>query len=138
MIQPSFMFMVGVAAAYSYARRRQSGHSETRLFLHVLLRSLVLVFLGIFLISNNKLSPEWSLMNVLTQIGLGYPFLYLLCGKSFRTQALVAAGILIGTWLLYVLYPYGGIDLEKGTPEFKMTAEWAQENLSGIPPAWHK
>jgi heparan-alpha-glucosaminide N-acetyltransferase len=138
LIQPSFMFMVGVAAAYSYARRRNSGQSETRLFLHVLLRSLVLVLLGIFLISNGRRSPEWSLMNVLTQIGLGYPFLYLLCGKSFRTQAVVAAGILAGTWLLYVTYPYAGIDLQKGAPEFKMTAEWAQENLAGLAPAWHK
>jgi predicted acyltransferase len=151
MIQPSFMFMVGVAAAYSYALRRRSGQSETKLFLHVLIRSLVLVFLGIFLISNGRRYPEWSLMNVLTQIGLGYPFLYLLCGKSFRTQGLVAAGILVGTWLLYVTYPYAGIDLEKGAPEYKMSPEWAQQYLGGIDPtdrnvqlhhpvapAWHK
>src|SRR5437016_917703 len=54
LIQPSFMFMVGVAAAYSFGKRRGSGQSELRLFLHTLLRSLILVFLGIFLISNGK------------------------------------------------------------------------------------
>ena len=43
LIQPSFMFMVGVAAAFSFAKRRQTGQSEAVLFGHILLRSLVLV-----------------------------------------------------------------------------------------------
>ncbi len=138
LIQPSFMFMVGVAAAYSFSRRRDSGHSEATLLLHTVGRSLILVFLGIFLISNGKLYPEWSLMNVLTQIGLAYPFLYVLSRRSFRTQVITVVAILIGTWLLYVLYPYAGIDLSLGAPEFKMSAKWAQEHLTGLAPAWHK
>jgi predicted acyltransferase len=138
LIQPSFMFMVGVAAAYSYAKRAASGQSQLRLFLHVCLRSLILVFLGIFLISNNRPTTEWSLMNVLTQIGLGYPFLYLLWRRSFRTQALAAAVILVGTYLLYVTYPYSGVNIETGAPEVGITAKWAKENLTDVGPPWHK
>src|SRR5512137_31968 len=45
MIQPSFMFMVGVALPYSFARRRSQGHSYGKLFGHALVRSLILVLL---------------------------------------------------------------------------------------------
>jgi predicted acyltransferase len=142
LIQPSFMFMVGVAAAFSYARRGR-GQSRARMFAHVLWRSLVLVFLGIFLISNwQRIGPQpttnWLLVNVLTQIGLGYPLLFLLWGRSFRTQALAACGILVGTWLLYVLYPYSGIDLATGAPEVGVSQAWAREHLAGVGAAWHK
>jgi predicted acyltransferase len=150
MIQPSFMFMVGVAMAFSYAKRRQLGHSYPRMLLHAVWRSVALVFLGIFLISNNAAHTEWSLMNVLTQIGLGYTFLFLLWGRSLRTQAVAAAAILVGTWLLYVLYPGAGIEIPEGTDAWPAGREWAQqyatgisskwasEHLAGINPAWHK
>lgn len=138
LIQPSFMFMVGVALAFSYSKRRQQGQSYGQMLGHAVIRSLVLIFLGIFLISNWSRSTNWSFMNVLTQIGLGYTFLFLLWGRSFRTQAIVAAALLVGTWLLYVLYPYAGIDLATGNPAVGISAQWAQEHLTGLAPAWHK
>src|SRR5438477_2530963 len=52
LIQPSFMFMVGLAAAFSYAKRRQLGQSYAGMFGHAVWRSLVLIGLGIFLTSN--------------------------------------------------------------------------------------
>src|SRR5256714_3831399 len=75
LIQPSFMFMVGAAMAFSCANRRQRGQSQARLLGHAVWRSAVLVLLGIFLISNGARATNWSLMNVLSQIGLGYPVL---------------------------------------------------------------
>lgn len=143
LIQPSFMFMVGASMAYSYAKRKERGDSEFGMFGHAVWRSVVLIFLGIFLISNGARSTEWSLMNVLTQIGLGYPFLFLLWNRSFRTQAFVAGGLLVGTWLLYTFYPMtfpsGSLrDVGQGAPEVGVTAEWARVNLEGVPPAWQK
>jgi predicted acyltransferase len=136
LIQPSFMFMVGVAMAYSYAKRQQLGDSYLQMLRHAMTRSLLLIFLGIFLIH------EWSLMNVLTQIGLGYTFLFLLWGRSLRTQAIATAAILAGTWLLYMAYPLfsssAGIDLATGNPDVKISADWAQKHLTGIGDAWHK
>ena len=141
LIQPSFMFMVGVAMAFSYAKRREQGATYPRMFAHAVWRSLVLIFLGIFLISNGRQSTNWSLMNVLTQIGLGYTFLFLLWDRPLRVQWLCAAAILIGVWLLYVLWPGTGIDLATGKNSEGIqvvTKEWAQKNLPGIDPAWHK
>jgi predicted acyltransferase len=143
LIQPSFMFMVGVAMAFSYLKRQQQGQSWGGLFGHALWRSVVLIFLGIFLISNwatpaTQSATVWSLMNVLTQIGLGYPFLFLLWGRSLRTQAITAGAILLATWLLYVLYPHSGANLASDRPAPGVTQQWAKEHLTGISPAWHK
>lgn len=141
LIQPSFMFMVGVAMAFSYAKRREQGAAYPRLLAHAVWRSLVLIFLGIFLISNFSRSTEWSLMNVLTQIGLGYTFLFLLWDRPPAVQWLAAAAILMSTWSLYVLWPGTGIDLQTGKNSAGVqvvTKEWAQKNLKDVPPAWHK
>ena len=141
LIQPSFMFMVGVAMAFSYAKRREQGASYPRMLLHAVWRSLVLIFLGIFLISNWSRSTEWSLMNVLTQIGLGYTFLFLLWDRPPAVQWLCAAALLTGTWLLYTLWPGTGIDLQTGKNSEGIqvvSKEWAQKNLQGIDSAWHK
>jgi len=138
LIQPSFMFMVGVSMAYSYAQRQRLGHSYGRMVAHALRRSAVLIVLGVMLISNGQPSTRWSLMCVLTQIGLGYPLLFLVWNRRPATQMLTAAGALLLTWLLYTTYPYAGIDPDSGAPEVDVSADWAAEHLAGVPPAWHK
>lgn len=76
MIQPSFMFMVGVAMVYSYAKREARGDSVWRTWCHVITRSVILVLLGVLLSSNWASETNWSFANVLCQIGLGYAFVY--------------------------------------------------------------
>ncbi len=140
LIQPSFMFMVGVSMAYSYAKRKGLGHSYRRMLGHAVCRSIILIFLGIFLISNsaNRTVTNWSLMNVLTQIGLGYAFLFLLWGRKFRVQAIAAVVILIGTGAVYQSYRDAGIDLQTGGAEVGVSQQWAEQHLDGLPAAWHK
>jgi heparan-alpha-glucosaminide N-acetyltransferase len=138
LIQPSFMFMVGAAMAYSYLKRQAQGQSYLGMLGHAVLRSFILIFLGIFLISNGQKATDWSLMNVLSQIGLGYTFLFLLWGRHVALQGLAAIAILVGTWFLYTEYPGAGVNLETGAPALGISKEWAQQNLADIPPAWHK
>lgn len=138
LIQPSFMFMVGVSMAYSYLNRQRAGQSWGRMFAHACWRGVALAALGIFLISNSARSTTWSLMNVLTQIGLGYPFLFLLWGRSVRTHVVTAVALLMATWALYAFYPTAGIDPAKGAPDRGVSAPWAQQHLTGLAPAWHK
>src|SRR5438105_1082071 len=47
MIQPSFMFMVGVAMAFSYGKRQRLGQSHGQMLRHAMVRSLILILLGI-------------------------------------------------------------------------------------------
>ncbi len=86
LIQPSFMFMVGVAMPYSIASRRAKGDSEIKITFHVLYRAIFLVLLAIFLSSNWSKRTNFVFTNVLAQIGLGYAFLYLLLGRGVRVQ----------------------------------------------------
>lgn len=105
MIQPAFMFIVGVAVPYSFAKRSALGESRPKILLHAGLRSILLILIGVFLSSVRATDTTWIFPNVLCQIGLGYPILVLLAGRSYRTQAITAVVILVGTWLFYVLYP---------------------------------
>jgi heparan-alpha-glucosaminide N-acetyltransferase len=100
LIQPSFMFMVGVALPFSAARRAAEGDSAAARWFHTLLRSFVLVALGVFLSSNGAAQTNFTYVNVLTQIGLGYPLLYLLNGRARWVQFLAAAVVLggYGAW----------------------------------------
>lgn len=137
LIQPSFMFMVGLSMAYSYVKRRREGHSYRRMLGHAFTRSLILIALGIFLTSPGPLT-RWWFTNVLAQIGLGYTFLFLLWGRGIKVQTITAVGVLAVTWLLFVGYPGKGLDITTGAPDAGVSSDWAQEHLEGVGPAWHK
>ena len=78
LIQPAFMFMVGVSLPYSLASRRAKGQSFSRMLAHSAVRAFVLIALGIFLRSQARPQTYFTFEDVLTQIGLGYVFLFLL------------------------------------------------------------
>ncbi len=111
-IQPAFMFMVGMSLPWSLAKRIDRGESFARLFAHALWRSLVLVLLAVFLTSAWSGQTEWYFTNVLAQIGLGYPFVFLLAFTRPRTQWIAAFGILLAYWLAFALYPLPTADFD--------------------------
>ena len=135
MIQPSFMFMVGVALPWSVANRRARGQGLKDLWAHALWRSLILVSLGIFLRSVSRPMTNFTFEDVLTQIGLGYPFLFFLAWKRPRVQAIAAALILVGYWAAFALYPAPGPDFDfarVGVPP-----DWPH-HLKGFAAHWDK
>jgi heparan-alpha-glucosaminide N-acetyltransferase len=106
-IQPGFSFLVGVALPYSIASRMAKGGTFGRMFGHALWRSLVLIALGIFLRSMNHSQTYFTFEDTLTQIGLGYPFLFLLGFRPPRWAWIALGAILFGYWLAWALYPVG-------------------------------
>lgn len=106
-IQPGFSFLVGVALPYSIASRIRRGATFNRLFAHALWRSFLLIALGIFLRSINHSQTYFTFEDTLTQIGLGYPFLFLLGFRSNRWMWGAFGAILFGYWLAWALYPIG-------------------------------
>lgn len=105
LIQPSFSFLVGVALPYSIASRLAKGATFNRMFAHALWRSLLLIWLGIFLRSLSSPMTNFTFEDTLTQIGLGYPFLFLLGFRPARWQWTALGVILTGYWLAWALYP---------------------------------
>jgi heparan-alpha-glucosaminide N-acetyltransferase len=112
LIQPSFSFLVGVALPFSVASRLARGQSFARMFGHAVWRSLLLIALGIFLRSVGRPQTYFTFEDTLTQIGLGYPFLFLLAFRGARARATALALILIGYWAAFALYPLPGPDFD--------------------------
>ena len=108
MIQPSFTFLVGVALPYSIASRMARGGTMGKMFLHALWRSLLLAALGIFLRSMSGPITNFTFEDTLTQIGLGYPFLFLLGFAKPKWQWGALGALLLGYWLAWALYPVPG------------------------------
>ncbi len=122
LIQPAFMFMVGVALPFSLASRRAKGQAFAGMFGHSVLRAFALVALGIFLRSQGRPQTYFTFEDVLTQIGLGYVFLFLLAWTRPRTQWIAAGAILVAYWAAFTLYPLPA-------PGFDTTTV-------GVPPDW--
>jgi len=107
LIQPAFMFIVGVSMPFSYEKRAKLGQSYGQRMRHAWTRAVLLTLLGVFLQSRNQPETNWLFTNVLSQIGLGYGFLFLMVGRSFRVQVLTGAAVLTGYYLLMILLPRG-------------------------------
>lgn len=105
LIQPAFMFMVGVAMPFALARRMELGATQRQLFRHVVARSFRLILMSQILISIGEGKLSFQLINVLAQIGITYFLCYLIMQLKFRWQALIAAAILVGYWALFVAFP---------------------------------
>jgi heparan-alpha-glucosaminide N-acetyltransferase len=122
LIQPSFSFLVGVALPYSLAARQKLGQTKAQMVRHAFQRALILICLGIFLRSVNRPLTYFTFEDTLTQIGLGYGFLFLLGWQSVRVQWLALGVILVAYWLAFALFPLPPADF----------------NLAyvGVPPDW--
>ena len=105
LIQPSFMFMVGVALAFSVAARKARGQSWGQQALHAAWRSIALIFLGVFLRSVGREQTNFMFVDVVSQIGLGYFFLFLLSGRRMIEQFIWGMAILIVYWIAFFNYP---------------------------------
>lgn len=105
LIQPSFSFVVGVALPFSLAARMAKGESNSQMIAHAFRRALILILLGVFLRSVNRPQTYFTFEDTLTQIGLGYGFLFLLGMRSMRIQWIALGVILFGYWLAFALYP---------------------------------
>jgi len=135
LIQPAFSFLVGVALPFSIARRNIKGQTFGPMLGHAVRRALLLVFLGIFLRSLRSPQTYFTFEDTLTQIGLGYVFLFLLAFTRPRTQVVALVLILICFWAAFALYPAPGPQFDYarvGVPQ-----NWSH-NYSGFLSHWNK
>ncbi len=123
MIQPSFSFLVGVALPYSIRSRQRKGAGFPKMLGHTIWRSLLLIALGIFLRSTSSPQTNFTFEDTLTQIGLGYTFLFLLAFRPTRDQWIAFGAILFGYWLAWALYPLPGANFDYAAV--------------GVPADWH-
>ena len=108
LIQPAFMFMVGMAMPFAYAKRISMGLSHNRIFGHVVYRALMLIVIANIIGSIHRGEPGLSFINVLDQIAIGYFLAFFVINRGFLGQGLAAAGILLIYSIAWVFYPGNG------------------------------
>ena len=135
LIQPAFSFLVGAALPFSIAARKMKGETFGQMLGHAIRRAFILIFLGIFLRSLWSRQTYFTFEDTLTQIGLGYVFLFLLGFTRVRTQVIAFVLILIAFWAAFALYPAPGPHFDYaavGVPQ-----NW-DHNYTGFLSHWNK
>jgi predicted acyltransferase len=110
LIQPFFMFIVGVAMPFAIGRRWERGESWRATLGHALRRSALLLFLGwaLYCIGPGRLTFE--LWNVLAQLSFTYLVAFLMMRRAPRTQLAFTFGLLVLAEVLYRLWPVAGFN----------------------------
>ena len=141
-IQPGFSFLVGVALPYSIASRLAKGATFSKLFAHALWRSVLLVALGVFLRSMDHSITYFTFEDTLSQIGLGYPFLFLLGFRArqpgwIKWACLALAITLVGYWLAWAVVPAAPANFDWSS--LGVSSAWnASHNFTGFAAHWNK
>jgi predicted acyltransferase len=110
LVQPFFMFIVGVAMPFSIGKRWRRGDSWGKTFQHALMRSALLLLFGWALYCIGPGHLTFELWNVLAQLSFTYLVAFLMMRQPARVQLGFTALLLIATELLYRLWPVAGFN----------------------------
>lgn len=110
LIQPFFMFIVGVAMPFSFSKRLSRGDSQAAIRNHVLKRSLLMLLLGwgLYCIDPGKI--VWRFQNVLAQLAVTYLLAYLVMDRSAVFQIAFSVVLVLIAESLYRFFPVEGFD----------------------------
>jgi predicted acyltransferase len=147
LVQPFFMFIVGVAIPFSFAKRTERGDTYSLLRKHAIKRSILLLVIGwaTYCVSSGKITYHFQ--NVLAQLSVTYLLSFLLVRKKASVQLMVSFGLLILTEIIYRTFWVEGfnhpfvanenfgtwLDLQYGGAN--LTGHWASFNA--IPTTAH-
>jgi predicted acyltransferase len=111
LVFPFFLFIVGVAMAFSFSSRLERGETRQKLLGHVLGRGLALFALGLFLngFPNQYHLASWRVYGVLQRIAICYVITAMLAlWADWRGWIVAVAGCLVGYWILMRFVPVPG------------------------------
>ncbi|QGY42936.1 DUF5009 domain-containing protein [Maribellus comscasis] len=107
LIQPFFMFIVGIAMPFSLTKRWDRGDSWMKTFKHVLLRCLFLLLIG-WAISSSPTTSNFN--NVMAQLSVTYLLAFLIMRKKIVWQLLISFILILVSDLLYRFWPVDGFN----------------------------
>ena len=105
LIQPFFMFIVGVAIPFAVANRKRKGDSDQKIFNHAMKRAFLLLLFGWGLYCIEAEQIVWRFQNVLAQLAVTYVVAFLIMRKSFTFQIAFTFIVLLLTDLAYRFFP---------------------------------
>jgi len=101
LVQPFFMFIVGVAMVFSFQKRVQSPDDWKKVQKHIYKRCTLLFAFGVGLHCVYSGQLVWELWNVLTQLSFTILVAFFLFKLPIRIQIVFSFGLLFLTELLY-------------------------------------
>jgi len=130
LIQPFFMFIVGVAIPFAVANRLKKGQSQRKINLHAYRRAFLLLFFGwaLYFIEADRL--VFRFQNVLAQLGVTYLVAFLIRNKSFRFQIIFSLGILLLIDLAYRFFPVEGFN--HPWVNYENLGAWFNNKIEGV------
>jgi len=108
LVQPFFMFIVGVAMPFSYAKRLKRGDSKSKITRHIIQRCIILLAFGVGLHIGYRRELVWELWNVLSQLSMTILIAYFLMRYKWSVQILVSIGLLLLTEFAYRTFSLDG------------------------------
>lgn len=114
LVFPFFLFIVGVAMAFSFTSRLQRGETRPHLLKHVLWRGAVLFAMGVFLngFPNHYQLDHWRIYGVLQRIAICYVLTSALeLWTGWRAQLTIAVACIAGYWVLMRFVPVPGFGI---------------------------
>ena len=130
LIQPFFMFIVGVAIPFAVANRQKKGDSDRSIKIHAYKRAFLLLFLGwaLYCIGPGKI--VFRLQDVLAQMSVTYLVAFLIRNKSFWFQVITTLVILLIMDLAYRFFPVEGFN--QPWVAFQNLGAWANNKIEGV------
>jgi predicted acyltransferase len=110
LIQPAFMFIVGVAMVYSLSKRFERGDSWNAIFKHIAFRCFMLFLFGTGLQCFYKGELYWGLWNVLVQLSVTIMITFLIFRLPWKTQLAISVGLILVTDIAYRIFPVEGFN----------------------------
>jgi predicted acyltransferase len=129
LVQPFFMFIVGVAIPFAVAKRLERGDQYSDVLKHALRRSLLLLLFGwgLYCIGPGRITFRFQ--NVLAQLSVTYLIAFLMMNRSFRVQLGFSIILLAFTEGIYRWFPVTGYN-QPFTPDHNFGA-WFDMLISG-------
>jgi len=101
LVQPFFMFIVGVAMPFSFSKRMSGRHSQIQIRNHVIKRVLLLLLIGWWLYCVNAGQIVFRFQNVLAQLSVTYLLAYMVMKKPVWIQILFSLVLIVLTEIIY-------------------------------------
>lgn len=130
LIQPFFMFIVGVAIPFAVANRLKKGDSERLITLHAVKRAFLLLFLGwaLYCVAAGKI--VWQFQNVLAQLSVTYLVAFLIRKKSYSFQIMFTLVILLLIDLAYRFFPVP--EFSQPWVNYENLGAWVNNKIEGV------
>jgi len=130
LIQPAFMFIVGVAIPFAVANRIKKGDSNKKITLHALKRAFLLLLFGWGLYCIGPGHIEWQFQNVLAQLSVTYLVAFLIRNKSFKFEIIFTVVILLLIDLAYRFFPVEGFN--HPWVAYENLGAWVNNKIEGV------